>query len=140
MALDALRGIKTFRQIAKDFDIHWLQVSERKKTMTASGNPVGTVTGIRRDASGRVTGTSSGTGKCQQPAPVPPPPASVKKQAGGKADAGSRNTSDGPTRSGCRKPDQGPFHRPSPFSFSATWSISCREWRPRTPAQRSRPG
>jgi hypothetical protein len=79
MALDALRGTKIVRQIAKDFDIHWVQVSERKKTTTTSGNPVGTVTGIRRDASGRVTGTSSGSGKCQQPAPVPPPAASVKK-------------------------------------------------------------
>ena len=48
-------------------------------TTTTGGNPAGTVTGIRRDASGRVTGTSSGSGKCHKPAPVPLPPSSVKK-------------------------------------------------------------
>lgn len=34
VALEALKGIKTIQQIAKDFDIHPVQVSEWKKTMT----------------------------------------------------------------------------------------------------------
>ena len=33
VALEALKGIKTIQQIAKDFDIHPVQVSEWKKTM-----------------------------------------------------------------------------------------------------------
>ena len=35
MALEALKGIQTIQQIAKDFDVHPVQVSEWKKTMTA---------------------------------------------------------------------------------------------------------
>lgn len=34
VALEALKGLKTIQQIAKDFDIHPVQVSEWKKTMT----------------------------------------------------------------------------------------------------------
>ena len=33
VALEALKGIQTIQQIAKDFDIHPVQVSEWKKTM-----------------------------------------------------------------------------------------------------------
>jgi transposase len=33
VALEALKGIKTIQQIAKDFEIHPVQVSEWKKTM-----------------------------------------------------------------------------------------------------------
>jgi transposase/putative transposase len=35
VALEAIKGIKTVQQIAKDFDVHPVQVSEWKKTMTA---------------------------------------------------------------------------------------------------------
>ena len=38
VALEALKGIKTIQQIAKEFDIHPVQVSEWKKTM-AEGAP-----------------------------------------------------------------------------------------------------
>jgi transposase-like protein len=34
VALEALKGIKTIQQIAKEFDIHPVQVSDWKKTMT----------------------------------------------------------------------------------------------------------
>ena len=34
VALEALKGIKTIQQIAKDFDIHPVQVSDWKKMMT----------------------------------------------------------------------------------------------------------
>ena len=33
VALEAIKGIKTIQEIAKDFDIHPVQVSEWKKTM-----------------------------------------------------------------------------------------------------------
>ena len=33
VALEALKGVKTIQQIAKDFDIHPVQVSEWKKAM-----------------------------------------------------------------------------------------------------------
>ena len=33
MALEALKGIKTIQQIAKEFDVHPVQVSERKKRL-----------------------------------------------------------------------------------------------------------
>ena len=35
VALEALKGIQTIQQIAKDFDVHPVQVSEWKKTITA---------------------------------------------------------------------------------------------------------
>lgn len=35
VALEAIKGIKTVQQIAKDFDVHPVQVSEWKKTMMA---------------------------------------------------------------------------------------------------------
>jgi transposase-like protein len=35
VALEALKGIKTIQQIAKDFEIHPVQVSEWKKAMSA---------------------------------------------------------------------------------------------------------
>ena len=35
VALEALKGIKTIQQIAKDYDVHPVQVSEWKKTMVA---------------------------------------------------------------------------------------------------------
>ena len=38
VALEALKGIKTIQQIAKDFDIHPVQVSEWKKAI-ADGAP-----------------------------------------------------------------------------------------------------
>jgi len=34
VAIEALKGIKTIQQIAKDFDIHPVQVSDWKKAMT----------------------------------------------------------------------------------------------------------
>lgn len=34
VALEALKGIKTIQQIAKDFDVHPVQVSEWKKAIT----------------------------------------------------------------------------------------------------------
>jgi transposase-like protein len=34
VALEALKGIKTIQQIARDFDIHPVQVSDWKKAMT----------------------------------------------------------------------------------------------------------
>ena len=39
VALEALKGVQTIQQIAKDFDIHPMQVTEWKKAMTdgASG-------------------------------------------------------------------------------------------------------
>lgn len=33
MALEALKGVKTIQQIAKDFEVHPVQVSDWKKTM-----------------------------------------------------------------------------------------------------------
>ncbi|MFM7181248.1 MAG: transposase, partial [Verrucomicrobiales bacterium] len=33
VALEALKGIKTIQQIAKDFDVHPVQVSDWKKAM-----------------------------------------------------------------------------------------------------------
>jgi len=38
VALEALKGVKTIQQIAKDYDVHPVQVSEWKKTM-AEGAP-----------------------------------------------------------------------------------------------------
>lgn len=38
VALEALKGVKTIQQIAKEFEIHPVQVSEWKKTM-AEGAP-----------------------------------------------------------------------------------------------------
>lgn len=35
VALEAIKGIKTVQQIAKDFEVHPVQVSEWKKTMMA---------------------------------------------------------------------------------------------------------
>ena len=35
VALEALKGIKTIQQIAKDYEVHPVQVSEWKKVMTA---------------------------------------------------------------------------------------------------------
>ena len=40
VALEALKGVQTIQQIAKDFDIHPVQVSEWKKTMTAGASGV----------------------------------------------------------------------------------------------------
>ncbi len=40
VALEALKGAKTIQQIAKEFDIHPVQVSEWKKTM-AQGASIG---------------------------------------------------------------------------------------------------
>jgi len=34
VAIEALKGVKTIQQIAKDFEVHPVQVSEWKKTMT----------------------------------------------------------------------------------------------------------
>ena len=34
VALEALKGVKTIQQIAKDYQVHPVQVSEWKKTMT----------------------------------------------------------------------------------------------------------
>lgn len=36
VALEALKGIKPIHQIAKDYDVHPVQVSEWKKTLAAS--------------------------------------------------------------------------------------------------------
>ena len=41
VALEALKGIKTIQQIAKEFDIHPVQVSDWKKTMAGTRNPFG---------------------------------------------------------------------------------------------------
>ena len=40
VALEALKGVQTIQQIAKDFDIHPMQVTEWKKTMTAGASGV----------------------------------------------------------------------------------------------------
>lgn len=40
VALEALKGIKTIQQIAKNFDIHPVQVSEWKKTMLEGATDV----------------------------------------------------------------------------------------------------
>ena len=34
VALEAIRGVKTIQEIAKEFDLHPVQISEWKKTMT----------------------------------------------------------------------------------------------------------
>lgn len=40
VALEALKGVQTIQQIAKDFDIHPVQVTEWKKAMTAGASGV----------------------------------------------------------------------------------------------------
>ena len=40
VALEALKGVKTIQQIAKDFDIHPVQVSEWKKKMAEGASGV----------------------------------------------------------------------------------------------------
>jgi transposase len=40
VALEALKGVQTIQQIAKDFDIHPMQVTEWKKTMTTGASGV----------------------------------------------------------------------------------------------------
>ncbi|MEG3978963.1 transposase [Microcoleus sp. herbarium8] len=40
VALEALKGIKTIQQIAKEFDIHPVQVSDWKKVMTAGATGI----------------------------------------------------------------------------------------------------
>ncbi len=40
VALEALKGIQTIQQIAKDFDIHPVQVSDWKKAMTAGATGI----------------------------------------------------------------------------------------------------
>ena len=40
VALEALKGIKTIQQIAKDFDIHPVQVSEWKKIMSQGASDI----------------------------------------------------------------------------------------------------
>src|SRR6218665_2987765 len=40
VALEALKGVKTIQQIAKEFDIHPVQVSEWKKTMAEGASSV----------------------------------------------------------------------------------------------------
>ena len=40
VALEAIKGIKTIQQIAKDFDIHPVQVSDWKKAMLAGAADV----------------------------------------------------------------------------------------------------
>ena len=59
VALEALKGIKTIQQIAKDFEIHPVQVSEWKKAMSA-GAP-----GIFDPGSGK-TGTGDFEGERTQ--------------------------------------------------------------------------
>jgi transposase len=38
VALEALKGLKTIQEIAKDFDVHPVQVSEWKKTMAQNAH------------------------------------------------------------------------------------------------------
>lgn len=40
VALEALKGIKTIQQIAKDFDIHPVQVSDWKKAMAEGASTI----------------------------------------------------------------------------------------------------
>ena len=40
VALEALKGVQTVQQIAKEFDIHPVQVSDWKKAMTAGASGV----------------------------------------------------------------------------------------------------
>ena len=40
VALEALKGLKTIQQIAKDFDIHPVQVSDWKKAMVEGANGI----------------------------------------------------------------------------------------------------
>jgi transposase/putative transposase len=58
VALEALKGIKTIQQIAKDFDVHPVQVSEWKKTMV-EGAPVSSVPAAARPR--RRTSSASAT-------------------------------------------------------------------------------
>ena len=50
VALEALKGVKTIQQIAKDFDIHPVQVSEWKKTMAEGAASVFGSGGGRTDS------------------------------------------------------------------------------------------
>ena len=59
VALEALKGIKTIQQIAKEFDIHPVQVSEWKKKMAegaagvfSSGNRTGGAEDFEREREG----------------------------------------------------------------------------------------
>jgi transposase len=48
VALEALKGIKTIQQIAKDFDVHPVQVSDWKKAMTEGATGIfGSTAGTR---------------------------------------------------------------------------------------------
>ena len=40
VALEALKGVQTIQQIAKDFDIHPMQLTEWKKVMSAGASSV----------------------------------------------------------------------------------------------------
>jgi transposase-like protein len=53
VALEALKGIKTIQQIAKDFDVHPVQVSEWKKTMTAGAAGVFGAGGAKAETEAR---------------------------------------------------------------------------------------
>jgi transposase len=48
VALEALKGIKTIQQIAKDFDVHPVQVSDWKKAMTEGATGIFT-SGRKKD-------------------------------------------------------------------------------------------
>jgi transposase-like protein len=49
VALDALKGIKTIQQIAKQFDVHPVQVSEWKKTMSEGAAGIFTSSSAGKD-------------------------------------------------------------------------------------------
>jgi transposase len=40
VAIEAIRGVKTIQQIAKEYEVHPVQVSDWKKTMTAGASSV----------------------------------------------------------------------------------------------------
>jgi hypothetical protein len=52
MALEALKGIKTIQQIAKDFEIHRVQVSEWKKVSVSAVHVGANVGGAGRRLEG----------------------------------------------------------------------------------------
>ena len=49
VALEALKGIKTIQQIAKEFDIHPVQVSDWKKAMTVGATGIFGSTRVKAD-------------------------------------------------------------------------------------------
>jgi len=54
VALEALKGIKTIQEIAKQYDVHPVQVSEWKKTMSEGAAAIFTSSSAKRAEKGSV--------------------------------------------------------------------------------------